>query len=49
MIGFAYQQWLKKLVLKLKFYHKKDVGQFLAQRLSLLVQMHEVFAEAKEK
>lgn len=44
IIGFSYQKLLKKLILKLKFYHKKDVGQFLAERLALLVQMHAVLS-----
>lgn len=51
LIGFSYQKILKKLILKLKFYHKKDIGQFLAERLALLVQMHPVLSHflAEEK
>lgn len=49
MIGFAYEKWLKKLILKLKFYHKKDVGKFLSERLALLVQLHPVLNRALEE
>lgn len=48
-VGFAYEKLLKKLILKLKFYHKKDVGQFLAERLAFLVQLHPVWSMALEQ
>lgn len=38
IVGFAYQELIKKLILKLKFYHKYDVTDFLAQRLALAIQ-----------
>jgi ComF family protein len=37
IIWFAYKWVAKKLILKAKFAHKKDVISFLAQRLTLLV------------
>lgn len=41
IIWFAYKWLLKKLILKAKFAHKKDVISFLAQRLALLVQTNQ--------
>ncbi|MDR0369714.1 MAG: hypothetical protein LBH96_04315 [Candidatus Peribacteria bacterium] len=38
LIGFSYQSLLKKLILKVKFGHKKDIVKFLAERLALLLQ-----------
>ncbi len=35
VVGFAYEKWLKKLILKLKFYHQHSVGEDLAKRLRL--------------
>ncbi|MBU0626104.1 hypothetical protein KKH82_01420, partial [Patescibacteria group bacterium] len=32
---FSYTKLMKKLILKLKYYHKKDIGNFLAERLIL--------------
>jgi len=46
LICFSYQTLIKKLILKLKFYHKKDIWPFLAQRLSLLIQTHQTLSEA---
>ena len=37
MIPFAYTDLIKKLILKLKYAHKKDIGWFLAERLALAV------------
>lgn len=45
VVGFSYQKALKKLILKLKFYHKKDVGNFLSERLALLVQTNHVLSQ----
>lgn len=45
VVGFSYQKSLKKLILKLKFYHKKDVGKFLSERLALLVQTNHVLSQ----
>lgn len=41
IIWFAYKWVIKKLILKAKFAHKKDVIPFLAKRLSLLVQTNQ--------
>ncbi|MDR2190492.1 MAG: double zinc ribbon domain-containing protein [Candidatus Peribacteria bacterium] len=38
IIGFSYETLLKKLIIKVKFGHKKDIISFLAERLALLVQ-----------
>ena len=46
LICFSYQTLIKKLILKLKFYHKKDIWPFLAQRLRLLTQTHQTLSEA---
>ncbi|MDR2415569.1 MAG: double zinc ribbon domain-containing protein [Candidatus Peribacteria bacterium] len=44
IIAFSYQNLLKKLILKVKFGHKKDIIAFLAERLALLVQTHRKLA-----
>lgn len=49
LIGFAYQKLLKKLILKLKFHHKKDIALFLAERGSLLVQTNPYLANVLVK
>ena len=41
IIWFAYKWVMKKLILKAKFAHKKDVISFMAQRLALLVQTNQ--------
>lgn len=46
LIGFSYQTLLKKLILKLKFQHKKDIASFLAERGGLLVQLNPYLASA---
>lgn len=46
IVGFAYEKRIKKLILKLKFYHQHSVGVFLGQRAELLVLTHEKLAEA---
>lgn len=48
IVGFSYEKWLKKLILKLKFYHKKDIGDFLAQRAELMILTHEKLSQALE-
>lgn len=45
MIGFSYTSLLKKLILKVKFGHKKDIISFLAERLALLIQTNEVLSQ----
>jgi ComF family protein len=42
IITFNYKDWLKKLILKLKYYHKKDIWNFLADRLNLIIQTNEI-------
>lgn len=49
IIWFAYKWLLKKLILKAKFAHKKDVISFLAQRLALLVQTNQQLKSKLEK
>lgn len=46
IVGFMYEKWLKKLILKLKFYHQHSVGEFLSQRAELIVLMHEKLSKA---
>ena len=41
IIVFSYQDWIKKLVLKLKYYHRKDTGNFLAERLAIAIQINQ--------
>ncbi len=48
IVGFAYEKWIKKLILKLKFYHKKDLGDFLAERLSLHILTNQYLLDAVE-
>lgn len=40
LIGFYYSDVLKKIILKLKYNHKRDVSNFLSERLALIVQIH---------
>ena len=49
IVGFSYEKWLKKLILKLKFYHQHSVGEFLSQRAELLVLTHEELARAVDE
>lgn len=49
LIGFAYARFLKKLILKLKFYHKSDVADFLAERAVLTVLLNSYLSLEKEK
>lgn len=49
LIGFSYQKFLKKLILKLKFQHKKDIVYFFAERAALLVQMNTYLQKALEQ
>jgi len=43
IITFCYSDWIKKLILRLKYYHRKDVGDFLAERLGLAIQSNQLF------
>ncbi len=43
IIPFAYTSLLKKLIIKLKYFHKKDIGSFLIERLTIALQANETF------
>ena len=43
IIPFAYTDILKKLIIKLKYFHKKDISTFLIDRLVLALQANESF------
>lgn len=49
LVWFSYQKILKKLILKIKFYHKKDLAHFLAERMAFLVQLNAYLANAWEQ
>lgn len=42
VIWFSYKTVIKKLILKAKFAHKKDVISFLSERLSLIIQTNQI-------
>lgn len=48
IIWFSYKTVLKKLILKAKFAHKKDVIPFMAERLALLVQTNSILSSKLE-
>ena len=43
IIPFAYTDILKKLIIKLKYFHKKDISTFLIDRLVVALQANESF------
>ena len=43
IIPFAYTTLLKNLILKLKYFHKKDIGDFLVDRLTIALQTNQSF------
>ncbi|MEI6773272.1 MAG: hypothetical protein WCL18_00080 [bacterium] len=43
IIPFAYKDILKTLIIKLKYFHKKDIGSFLVERLAIALQANEMF------
>ncbi len=43
IIPFVYDDQLKKLIIKLKYFHKKDIGGFLVERLAIALQVNESF------
>lgn len=49
LIGFSYQNILKKLILKLKFFHKRDIAFFLAERAALLLQINPYLSSLLEQ
>lgn len=42
VIAFVYDKVLKNLIFKLKYFHKKDIAEFLAQRLFLVLQTNQL-------
>lgn len=42
IIPFVYTENIKRLILKLKYFHKKDIAEFLSQRLVLAFQMNQI-------
>jgi predicted amidophosphoribosyltransferase len=42
MIAFSYNQIIKKLIMSLKYYHKKDIAKYLAERLYYLLLTNEL-------
>jgi len=49
IIPFAYTNLLKKLIIKLKYFHKKDIGEFLVDRLIIALQANESFQQIFQK
>lgn len=49
LIWFYYTDILKKLILKLKYNHKKDIANFLSDRLALIMQVHQKISHEMEK
>jgi len=47
IIPFAYTDILKKLIMKLKYFHKKDIGGFLIERLAIALQANQSFQNSK--
>ncbi len=43
IIAFMYDALLKKLILRLKYFHKKDISGFLVERLAIAIQSNEIF------
>jgi ComF family protein len=41
IIPFAYTDVLKTLIIKLKYFHKRDIGEFLVERLSIALQANQ--------
>lgn len=44
-IAFIYTEYLKKLILKLKYDHRYDIAFFLAERLALSIQTNETIMQ----
>jgi len=42
IIAFVYDKVLKNLIFRLKYFHKKDIAEFLAQRLFLVIQTNQL-------
>ena len=43
IIPFAYTNLLKTLIIKLKYFHKKDIRMFLIERLTIALEANEMF------
>lgn len=48
-IGFIYTEYLKKLIIKLKYDHRYDIATFLAQRLRLSIQSNQTLMKHIKK
>lgn len=48
-IGFIYTEYLKKLIIKLKYDHRYDIAIFLAQRLALSIQSNQALMRQIKK
>lgn len=48
-IGFVYNDYVKKLILKLKYDHRYDIAIFLAQRLALSMQSNQTIMRKIQK
>ncbi len=49
IITFSYCWLLKKLILKLKYFHKKDIWDFLSQRLAIIIQTNQILQNSNSK
>ena len=47
IIPFRYDSLLKRLIMKLKYFHKKDIGGFLVERLVIALQANQSFQNSK--
>lgn len=47
IIPFVYDNLLKKLIMKLKYFHKTDIGGFLVERLAIALQANQSFQKSK--
>lgn len=47
IIAFSYNDVLKNLIYKVKYFHKKDIADFLAQRLYILIQTNQLLQYQK--
>ncbi len=45
IIPFAYTSLLKRLIIKLKYFHKKDISSFLIERLAIALQANQIFQQ----
>lgn len=49
IIPFSYQEEMKRIILKVKYFHKKDMVNFLAERLSLAIQTNQTLITHSDK